>query len=93
MLVRQHQLSLYSEPLLDLLFERPLININLVRDQLGVVYRTAAKLVDRFVELGLLEEITGAQRNRRFRYAPYLALFSDHRISGERENVAQVTEP
>lgn len=75
-LLRQHQSSRYSGSLLDLLFERPHVNVNLIQDQLGVTYRTAAKLVDRFVELGLLEEITGGQRNRRFRYSPYLALFS-----------------
>ena len=92
-LIRQHQPSLYSEQLLDLLFERPLININLVRDELGVVYKTAGKLVDRFVELGLLEEITGQQRNRRYRYAPYLALFGEQRIGNAQETVAQVTEP
>jgi hypothetical protein len=33
------------------------------------------QVVNRFVRLGLLEEVTGFQRSRRFRYAPYLALF------------------
>jgi Fic family protein len=63
--------------LLDLLFERPLLNVNLVKEVLGVSYFTANKLVDHFEQLGLLEETTGWQRNRRYRYAPYLALFEE----------------
>jgi len=31
----------------------------------------------RFVEIGILEEITGYTRNRRFLYAPYIELFRD----------------
>lgn len=32
-------------------------------------------LQESFVALGLLEEMTGWQRNRRYRFKPYLALF------------------
>lgn len=61
--------------LLDVLFEQPLVTVRLVEQRLACSYATAAKLIDAFVELGLLREITGWQRNRRFRYDPYLALF------------------
>jgi hypothetical protein len=47
----------------------------MVAQSLNCVFVTANKVVNRFVKLGLLEEVTGYQRNRRFRYAPYLALF------------------
>jgi hypothetical protein len=47
----------------------------MVEQRLNCVFVTADKVVNRFVRLGLLEEVTGFQRNRRFRYAPYLALF------------------
>jgi len=33
--------------------------------------------VSRLVKLGVLSEMTGYARNRRFRYAPYIALFND----------------
>jgi Fic family protein len=61
--------------LLDQLFEQPLLTVRLVEEHLGCSYATAAKLVEAFVQLGLLRETTGWQRNRRFRYDPYLALF------------------
>jgi len=61
--------------LLDVLFEQPMVTIRTVEQRLTCVYVTASKLVDQFVRLGLLKEITGFQRNRRFRYEPYLSLF------------------
>jgi hypothetical protein len=36
----------------------------------------ANNLAQRFVEMGLLNEMTGQKRNRRFAYRPYLDLFS-----------------
>ena len=73
--------SSYGLRLLDFLFERPIVNIRLVENYLQCAYVTASKIVDQFVELGLLHEITGWQRNRLYRYEPYLALF-DQSISG-----------
>jgi Fic family protein len=63
--------------LLDLLFDRPLVNVNLVKDSLGVAYVTANNLVAQFEEAGVLTEITGGKRRRVFRYDGYLALLSD----------------
>ncbi|MEM6543766.1 MAG: Fic family protein [Pseudomonadota bacterium] len=39
---------------------------------------TAYKLVDRFVENGLLLEVTGARRGKFYRFEPYLALFREN---------------
>jgi Fic family protein len=61
--------------LLDYLFEQPIITVRLVEGQLHCAYATAGKLVHQLVDLGLLRETTGGQRNRIFRYEPYLALF------------------
>ena len=63
--------------LLDLLFDRPLVNVNLVKDSLGVAYVTANNLVAQFEDAGILSEITGGKRRRVFRYDGYLALLSD----------------
>lgn len=72
----------YGLRLLDLLFEKPMINIPLVEEYLECSYGTANKTVKQLEQLGLLNEITGWQRNRLYRYDPYLALFAnDHRLN------------
>jgi hypothetical protein len=42
-----------------------------------VQYSNANALVGQLMEAGLLREITGKKRNRRFAYQPYLDLFID----------------
>lgn len=61
--------------LLAHLYKRPLIHIRDVEQALGCSYNTALTLVRDFEELGLLVETTGQQRNRKYRYQPYLAVF------------------
>ncbi len=63
--------------LLDLLFKWPMVTVRSVSDQLGVSVPTANGLVNQFHGLGLLNEITGASRNRLFSYAAYLSLFEE----------------
>jgi Fic family protein len=65
----------YGLLFLEYLFEQPMVTVRMVEQRLNCAFVTADKVVNRFMKLGLLEEITGFQRNRRFRYAPYLALF------------------
>lgn len=61
--------------LLDYLFEQPIISVRLVEQHLQSSFVTANKLVEQFIKLGILNETTGRQRNRRYAYAPYLSLF------------------
>jgi Fic family protein len=61
--------------LLEMLFEHPILTVRMVEKKLECSYVTANRLVEQFVRLRLLDEVTGQQRNRRFRYSPYLALF------------------
>ncbi|MGZ4314580.1 MAG: Fic family protein [Gaiellaceae bacterium] len=63
--------------LLDLLFERPLVHVNLVKNSLGISFVTANRLVEQLEGLGVLDEITGRRRDRVFSYTPYVALFRD----------------
>ena len=76
-LIRDHREvnSTNGLKLLDRLYEQPIITVKLAAQWLGSAFATANKLVNQFVALGLLREMTGYERNRRFSYGPYLALF------------------
>lgn len=76
--------------LLDYLYEQPIISVRLVEQHLKSSFVTANKLVEQFIKLGILTETTGRQRNRRYAYAPYLALFesSASQLEGMTENDA-----
>lgn len=63
--------------ILESLFDRPILSVNDVRQITGTTYASANALVSRLVQVGVLEEMTGYARNRRFRYAPYIALFTE----------------
>jgi len=62
---------------LESLFDRPIVAVNDVRQLTGTTYAAANVLVSRLVELGVLFEMTGHVRNRRFQYGPYIELFSE----------------
>ena len=61
--------------LLDALYEQPIISVSFAEKLLECAYVTANKIIDQLAGLELLRETTGGQRNRRFRYEPYLNLF------------------
>ena len=60
---------------LDYLYEQPITTPQLVAAALDIQYATANNLVARLVEVGVLVEMTGYRRNRRFAYQRYLDLF------------------
>ena len=62
---------------LESLFDRPIVSVADVQKLTGTTFAAANTLVSRLVQHGVLHEMTGYARNRRFRYAPYIALFND----------------
>jgi Fic family protein len=76
-LLQKEGLGLNGLRLLDLLFRRPLVDVGLIRHELGVAFNTANKLAERLEVFDLLEETTGGQRNRIFRYTPYWRLLEN----------------
>jgi len=62
---------------LDLLFERPIVTIRQIEAALEVPYRSASRYVEKFVQLGILREITGQARNRIFRADEILSAIED----------------
>lgn len=62
---------------LEKLYVTPIIKVQNIVDLTGVSFPAANNLMGRFLEHGLLTEITGQARNRLFRYTAYIDLFSD----------------
>jgi Fic family protein len=67
---------------LEQLYERPFVTVTQVADLLDVTYPPANELVGRFVKASILQEVTGQERYRVFRYGPYIDLFSEQRPTG-----------
>lgn len=59
------------------LFKRPAVTVNQVADLLGLQYHASNKLVQALVEMNILKEITGYQRNRNFLFKQYIDIFSE----------------
>lgn len=63
------------QSLMRRLYARPIVDVETVRDWLGVSTNTAAALVMDLVTYEVLHEITGRRRNRLFVFREYLDLF------------------
>ncbi|HQP89115.1 MAG TPA: HD domain-containing phosphohydrolase, partial [Thermoanaerobaculia bacterium] len=57
--------------------ETRIVSVADVKRLTGTTYAAANTLVARLTSLGILREVTGHTRNRRFRYDPYVRLFTD----------------
>ena len=78
--------------LLDLLYERPMVDVNLVSEVLNLSFATANKLIEQLERLRLVREITGRKRDRIFRFQPYLDLFEDEEPRGQEGEVQETAE-
>ena len=63
--------------MLEYLYEHPIVSVSEVRDLVQTTYPAANNLVRQFERQGILVEVTGNRRNRRFLYRDYTALFND----------------
>jgi hypothetical protein len=62
--------------LLESLYERPVVSVGDVERLNETTFAPSNNLVGSMCELGVLREMTGNSRNRRFLYADYVDLFS-----------------
>ena len=62
---------------LETLFNRPIVSIADVQQVTRTTHAAANALVSRLVALGILVEMTGFARNRRYRYERYVNLFTN----------------
>lgn len=67
--------SKYALQLFHHLFTKPIINVSDAQKVTGLSPKAANDLVNLFVELNILKETTGYQRNRVFKFDAYLELF------------------
>lgn len=66
-----------AQLLLKRLYSRPAIMANDASELLGISHQAASSLLKKMVNDGILEEVTGYQRNRVYFFHRYLRLFSD----------------
>lgn len=64
-----------AQKLMQHLYQTPVLNIKGVAMLLNLQHNTANALVNDFVKHGVLQELTGKQRNRLFWFKDYLAIF------------------
>lgn len=67
--------------LLEFMFSKPITTIKMAQDYLGCSYGKASKLITTFQDEGLLQETTGRERYRIYRFDPYLRLFEQQNVS------------
>jgi len=61
-----------AQTFLNFLFSSPVVSTKAVEKELGLTFRSAGFLIDDFVKLEILKEITGQKRNRLFTFSDYL---------------------
>lgn len=59
------------------LCDRPVLTLNELSRRIGVSFPTEAKSMTNLVDLGIVRELTGGQRNRVFAYDRYLAILNE----------------
>lgn len=76
-ILKEKKASLRSIQLLDILFTSPLTTINDIAEKLDISFQAASEQAKLFLRLGILEELTGQKRSRRFAFAPYLKIVEE----------------
>ena len=67
--------SLNGQRLIELLYSEPKVNSKTVSEKLGISVVSANGLLSTFVEIGILEEKTGFNRNRYYVFEEYVKIF------------------
>lgn len=67
-----------AKKLINFLYRKPLINVKNVENHLNITTKPANAIIQEFVKLGILEEVTGYKRNRLFLFKEYYKLFANN---------------
>lgn len=66
----------HPQRLLELLIARPVVDLPTIAAELEVTQRTAGLLANKLLNLGIIEEITGQKRGRRYAYSQLIEILS-----------------
>ena len=61
--------------ILNEMFDKPVRSAKEIREIIGKSDASTYKLIEKMEQIGVLKEITGAQRNKRYAFQEYLSLF------------------
>jgi Fic family protein len=67
--------------LLDYLFESPMLTVRRAAEHLECTFATAGSAIAQLEQMGVVEELTRQQRNRMYRFKPYIDIFVQQTIS------------
>ncbi|MBS1988478.1 hypothetical protein JST56_05825 [Candidatus Dependentiae bacterium] len=59
---------------MNVLFHKPIIEINEVSDSIDKTYNTANNIIKQFIDVGIVFENKEQKRNKLYRFEPYLKL-------------------
>lgn len=76
-LIKEKTSSPIAIGLLDYLFVKPHLSTHDVAEHFQMTFQTAQKLINHFIEIEILREITGKKRDRRYSYWQYLECLSE----------------
>ncbi len=69
--------GVHAVKLIDMLFDRPISTIAQIAEKLQVSRQTATKLVGRFEDIGIVEEITGKVRYKQYMFVDYVRIIEE----------------
>ena len=69
--------SPYAVGVLEKLFFTPMVTVKDISSEFGISFQAASTLVAQFEKAGILKEITGLKRNKRYIYDDYLEILNE----------------
>lgn len=63
--------------ILERLFQKPYVSVNDVAKEFSISFQAASNLVSQLEDTGILQEITGKKRDKRFIYGEYISILSE----------------
>jgi Fic family protein len=69
--------SPFAIGILERLFQKPYVSVNDVAREFSISFQAASNLVSQLEGAGILHEITGKKRDKRFIYAEYISILSE----------------